>query len=121
MMKKKRKAPRGPRKASKHEQKFLALWHSFGKGECAVSEYSAIPGRKFKFDFAFLVSRIMVELDGGIWHPGGHTSGTGKMRDCEKDWLAFRLGWTVIRWTPDMITADNIRILGDIVSERAGP
>lgn len=75
-------------------------------------EVKGIPGRKYRFDFAWRYFGVALEIDGGIWlKKGGHTTGTGKTRDCQKDWLAYQHGWTVIRWTPAMITPENCQIL----------
>ena len=42
-----------------------------------VREYQAIPGRKFRFDFAFLRERLLVEINGGTFTRGGHSTGLG--------------------------------------------
>ena len=54
-----------------------------------------IPGRRYRFDFALLDYRILVEIQGGTWKLGGHTSGAGIARDCEKSILAQLEGWKV--------------------------
>jgi len=65
-------------------------------------EYKGIPGRRFKFDYACIRKKVAIEVDGGIWRGsyGGHTSGTGKMRDMEKDALAQLAGWRIFRFAP---------------------
>jgi len=40
-----------------------------------VREYQAIPGRKFRFDFAFLRERLLVEINGGTYNGGAHGRG----------------------------------------------
>lgn len=59
--------------------------------------------RDFRFDFAWPELRVAVEVDGGMYIKGGHTSGTGASRDREKDDQAMRLGWSIYRCTPAMI------------------
>lgn len=68
-----------------------------------VEEYKFHPTRKFRFDFAWVEGKVAIEVDGGIWRgaAGGHTSGTGKMRDMEKDMLAQLDGWQVYRFAPN--------------------
>ena len=62
-----------------------------------VREYKAIPGRRFRFDFAWETQRLLVEVQGAIWKPkGGHSWGTGIMRDHEKNNLAVINGYRVI-------------------------
>jgi len=81
-------------------------------------EHAGIAGRKFRFDFAWADQKVALEIDGGIWMKrGGHTTGTGKRRDCEKDFEAALQGWTVIRWTPDMITTENCEKLFGIITK----
>lgn len=67
-------------------------------------EYHAIPGRKFRWDFAFVAQRLLVEVQGSTWVAGtGHTSGRGIARDCEKVNLATLHGWRVLLFTRDMV------------------
>jgi hypothetical protein len=58
-----------------------------------------VPGRLFAFDYAW-------QIDGAIWRGsrGGHTSGTGHTRDCEKANEAVCAGWRVLRFTEAQIT-----------------
>jgi len=49
-----------------------------------------IDGRKFEADFFFPKLKLVVEVDGGLWMArGGHTTGTGAIRDRERDMLAY--------------------------------
>ena len=69
-----------------------------------VREYKAIEGRKFKWDFAFLSQRLLVEVQGGVFmRRGGHTSGVGVTRDCEKHNLAMLAGWRDLLVTSQMV------------------
>ena len=65
-----------------------------------VREYMAIPGRRFRFDFAYPDPKIklLIEVQGAIWKggEGGHSSGVGIMRDHEKNNLAVINGWRVM-------------------------
>ena len=71
-----------------------------------IREYKAIPGRKFKWDFCFPSdcwmmglpsSSILLEVQGGIWVQGGHSTGTGIERDMEKLNLATVNGFRVLQ------------------------
>ena len=66
-----------------------------------IQELSPIPGRKFRFDFA--LKNLLVEVQGGIFQLGGHTSGMGVTRDCEKSILAQLEGWRVFPVTGEQI------------------
>ena len=61
-----------------------------------VREYQAIPGRKFRFDFAFLRERLLVEINGGTFNGGAHSRGVGLNRDYEKGNLAVVNNWRVL-------------------------
>jgi len=58
-----------------------------------VREYQAITGRKFRFDFAWLENRLLVEVNGGTYTKGAHSTGQGIARDYEKANLATLDGW----------------------------
>lgn len=60
-------------------------------------EYRFKPGRKWAFDFAWVRDRVALEVEGGIWNNGRHTTGKGFMGDCEKYNEAALMGWKVIR------------------------
>ena len=61
-----------------------------------VREYQAIPGRRFRFDFAWRKERLLVEINGGTYSKGAHSTGTGINRDYEKGNLAVLNGWRVL-------------------------
>jgi very-short-patch-repair endonuclease len=68
-----------------------------------VREYRAIPGRKFRFDFAFMKERLLVEINGGTYSKGAHSTGTGINRDYEKGNLAVLNGWRVLSFDTKMV------------------
>ena len=61
-----------------------------------VREYAAIPGRKFRFDFCFREARLLIEINGGTYSKGAHSTGTGIARDYEKNNLAVINNWRVL-------------------------
>ena len=61
-----------------------------------VREYQAIPGRKFRFDFAFVRERLLVEINGGTYNGGAHGRGCGISRDYTKANLAVVNNWRVL-------------------------
>lgn len=62
-------------------------------------------GRKYSADFAWPDKKLLVEIEGGIWKPGGgaHSHPLGIERDIEKYNLATAEGWRVIRVTGKML------------------
>lgn len=62
-----------------------------------VREYRAIPGRKFRFDFAFIEPhRLLIEINGGTYNGGAHGRGCGISRDYTKANLAVVHNWRVL-------------------------
>lgn len=57
--------------------------------------------RRWRFDFAWPQHMVALEVEGGVWRggKGGHTSGVGFSKDCEKYNTATILNWKVIRIT----------------------
>lgn len=70
-----------------------------------VREYKFLPDRKFRADFALIIPRILVEVQGGIWlEHGGHNTGGGLARDYEKANLAQLAGWRYLQFTAEDVT-----------------
>jgi very-short-patch-repair endonuclease len=61
-------------------------------------EYKFHPMRRWKFDFCWPDRMVAVEIEGGIWNGGRHTSGAGFIKDCEKYNEAARMGYFVFRF-----------------------
>lgn len=74
-----------------------------GKLPQPVREYRFHPTRKFRFDFAWPDRLIAIEIEGGVWSGGRHTSGKGFTADCIKYAEAAVLGYRVLRVTGDMV------------------
>jgi hypothetical protein len=98
---------------SKHERKFLMLWHALNGPEL-TPEYQFTPPRRWRFDFAFIGPegiicglKVAIELEGSVWQRGGgrHTRGAGFEQDCVKYFEAAMQDWTVVRLTEKQITA----------------
>ena len=61
-----------------------------------VREFMAIPGRRYRWDFAWPDKRVLVEINGGTYAHMGHSTGSGIARDYEKANLAVLQGWRVL-------------------------
>lgn len=59
--------------------------------------------RRWRFDFAYPDRLLAIEVEGGQWIGGRHTTGKGFEADLEKYNEAALRGWIVIRVTPRMI------------------
>jgi very-short-patch-repair endonuclease len=69
-----------------------------------VREYRFHPPRRWRFDYCWPPAKIAVEIDGGTWVAGRHTSGAGYEKDAEKFNQAALDGWRVFHFTTKMVT-----------------
>ena len=86
------------------EETLLSLMH-YARLPEPVREYIFYDGRRWRFDFAYPLLKLAIEVEGGTWTNGRHTRGSGFARDCEKYNVAAIEGWTVLRFTSGMITS----------------
>ena len=66
-------------------------------------EYKFHPVRRWRFDFAYPDLMLAIEVEGGTWSGGRHTTGSGFEKDCEKYGEAMMLGWNIYRCTGGMV------------------
>lgn len=100
---------------SKHEALFDLLWREVG-GEPFVREHRFDPERRWRFDFAWPEHRVAVEVEGGHWHNGRHTRGSGFQADCIKYSRAVEMGWRVLRYTGDDLKKRSADVLEQITN-----
>lgn len=90
-------------RAESHLEKqaaLLMMGHHLPKFE---REFRFHETRRWRFDFAWPERYVALEVEGGIWNRGRHTSPKGFIADCEKYNSALVLGWKVLRVTlPDI-------------------
>ena len=94
--KKSRQKPNSP----KLTDVFTTICKTDLRVEC-VKEFKFHPVRKWRFDYAIPEHKIALEVEGGVWTGGRHTSSVGFMKDMEKYNTATLMGWRVFRTTPD--------------------
>lgn len=76
-----------------------------------VTEFLAIPGRRYRWDFCWQPQKLLLEVQGGIWGKHGkggasaHSGGVAANRDAEKMNLAVLAGWRVLHVTGDQIAS----------------
>jgi very-short-patch-repair endonuclease len=77
------------------------------------TEYRFDASRKWRFDYAWPKWKVALEVEGGVWTGGRHTTGAGFTKDMEKYNAAASQGWRVLRVTPsglsDLATFELIR------------
>lgn len=83
--------------------------------EC-VKEYRFHNTRKWRFDFAIPEHKIAIEVEGGVWTGGRHTSPKGFLGDMEKYNTATVMGWRVLRTTPDkLLTNETLTMIENAI------
>ncbi|MDV7383513.1 DUF559 domain-containing protein [Acinetobacter baumannii] len=66
-------------------------------------EYKFHPERKWRADFLITGTKILIEVEGGIWSGGRHTRGKGYLGDMEKYNEAAMMGFTVLRFSTEQV------------------
>jgi hypothetical protein len=68
-----------------------------------IREFKFLDDRKFRFDYAWPKLKVAAEIQGGVFTRGGHATGVGITRDCEKLALANIDGWTLFHFTSNQV------------------
>lgn len=115
------KVPTKPKKSRQRRKEppktdfFTLLCRSDLKVEC-VKEYRFHPTRMWRFDYAIPAHKIAIEVEGGVWTGGRHTSSVGFLGDMEKYNTATVMGWRVLRTVPDELNTNaTIRMIRDAI------
>ena len=104
-------------KTSTLEAKFISIWDRrplLGGPQWVAElpeperELKFHPVRKWRFDFAWPAYRVAVEVDGGIFSGGRHSTGPGLAADHEKRNAAIELGWRVLVFTSKDLTGARV-------------
>ena len=103
----------------KHEDAFSSLWKQYYPDLKLTTQCKIIPRRKFRFDFVHKESKVSIEINGKIWQKGGHSSGTGLLRDYTKSNLAAVYGWVTFTLAPEMITMNWLALIAETIQERS--
>jgi len=82
-------------------------------------EYKFHPERKWRADFLITGTKILIEVEGGIWSGGRHTRGKGYIGDMEKYNSAAMMGFTVLRFSTEQVKAGvAIKQIEQLVGEK---
>lgn len=92
----------------------------------AQVEYNFCVGRKWRFDFAWPRWLVALEVEGGIFTRGAHSSVQGILRDIEKYNAAAAYGWRVLRVVPENLCMQDtvnliLRTMGLTLGKGASP
>ena len=61
--------------------------------------------RKWRADFYIKNTKLLIEVEGGIWSGGRHTRGKGYLGDMEKYNAATMMGFQVLRFSTEQVTS----------------
>lgn len=84
------------------EKMFLAVLKHH-KLPMPETEVRFAPPRRWRFDYAWPLQKVALEVEGGAYTRGRHTRGAGFIADMEKYNRATVMGWRVLRVTPDQL------------------
>jgi len=68
-------------------------------------EFQFHPTRKWRADFHIKNTKLLIEVEGGIWSGGRHTRGKGYIGDMEKYNAATMMGYQVLRFSTEQVTS----------------
>lgn len=100
------------------EFEFDLLWDELFPDLDLETEVRLIPKRRFKYDYVNFSAKVAIEINGQIWHKGGHSTGKSLMRDYEKLNLAQQHGYCVFQLSKEMISETWLRAIADTIRFR---
>ena len=68
-----------------------------------VQEFKFHTTRKWRADFHIKNTKLLIEVEGGIWSGGRHTRGKGYLGDMEKYNAATMMGFQVLRFSTEQV------------------
>ncbi|MDM1279051.1 DUF559 domain-containing protein [Acinetobacter indicus] len=68
-----------------------------------VQEFQFHEKRKWRADFHISNTKLLIEVEGGIWSNGRHTRGKGYLGDMEKYNTATMMGYQVLRFSTEQV------------------
>lgn len=112
----KRKKTRQTKPQTLKSDFFTLLCKSDLKLDC-IREHKFHPVRRWRFDYAIPTAKIAIEVEGGVWTGGRHTSPKGFLNDMEKYNTATIMGWRLLRTTPDRLCSnETLQMVRDIIA-----
>ena len=70
-----------------------------------VQEFKFHASRKWRADFHIKNTKLLIEIEGGIWSGGRHTRGNGYIGDMKKYNAATMMGFQVLRFSTEQVTS----------------
>jgi very-short-patch-repair endonuclease len=86
------------------ELEFKMQLKAVGLRDGWICEHQFHPARKWRFDFAWPAMKLAIEVEGGTTSgKSRHSKGKGFDDDCEKYNTASAMGWTLFRFSSNLI------------------
>lgn len=86
------------------ELAFKTQLRAVGLFKDCTCEHEFHPTRKWRFDFAWPERKLAIEVEGGTkYGKSRHSKGDGFNNDAEKYNTAAAMGWTLFRFSAEMI------------------
>ncbi len=113
--------PRGPRSKESLTPALLNVLSYRPEIPAPTLEWRFDQGRRgkrrlWRFDAAWIVERVAVELEGGIWDEGRHTRGAGYLADLVKYNAATAQGWRVLRYSGECLEGRPVQVAEEILA-----
>lgn len=96
---------------------FEQAWRALGGPEL-VCEYRFHPKRRWLADYAHVESRVMIELEGGVYGRGRHVRPKGFIDDCAKYNAATMMDWAVLRIPTGGVQPDSLEAMMEFIYRR---
>lgn len=76
-----------------------------------------IAGCRYIWDFR--IDKYLIEVNGGIWHKGGHNTGKGLIRDYKKANAAASYGYRTLFFTADDVNSgEALKVIEEAKGEK---
>ncbi len=102
------------------EKRFESVWKLVSEIPLKRQIKGVVPGRRYAYDFQLTGTKILIEIQGGIWARGysGHTSVAGIKRDTDKVNQAQLNGYYIFQLTEEKLNAEYLEQIQQFASEQ---
>lgn len=98
----------------KYNPAIVSAYFASNKISVPTFEYRFLQARRWRFDLAWVMPRVAVEVQGGIWTSGRHTQGAAMLKEWEKLNVAAALGWRILYCQPaDLCKLSFVNLVKD--------
>lgn len=105
--------------AGQVKQRQMAMEHPWSQVLPPSRQFSFLPSRQWRYDFAWPEMAFLLDIDGGTYSRGAHARGPGIENDREKDAHAIVMGWTVLRVTAKQVKSQRaVEWVGKVLAQK---